>query len=204
MLLSSNPDVERMSEVRVLTKGSVKRDGEAWIAVPNTILVTHDRRRILIDPGNHPKLLDILEVRSIWPEEIDTIFLTHTHLDHIMNLRLFPDASIIDSHWTYKGTRMEPHERIIEGTDIEIIPTPGHSLDHASLIVPTPQGRTAICGDLFWWEESQERRTDYSSLLFLEDPFAVDRDRLLKSRRTILRIADRFIPGHGDEFTITD
>jgi glyoxylase-like metal-dependent hydrolase (beta-lactamase superfamily II) len=193
-----------MPEVRVLYKGSVKKEGDGWIAVPNTILITQGRRKILVDPGNHPKLLDQLEIRSIWPEEIDTIFLTHSHLDHTLNLRLFPDAMIIDSTWIYQGTRMKPHDRKIPGTEIEIVPTPGHSLDHASLIVPTEEGKTAICGDLFWWEENDEQRTDYSSLLFLEDPFAVDRDRLLKSRRTLLRIAERFVPGHGEPFTVTD
>jgi glyoxylase-like metal-dependent hydrolase (beta-lactamase superfamily II) len=193
-----------MPDVKILTKGSVKRVGDGWIAVPNTILITDEKRRILVDPGNHPNLLDILEVRSIWPEEIDTIFLTHSHLDHTLNMKLFPDATIIDSHWIYEGTKMSPHNRTIPGTKIEIISTPGHSQDHASLIVSTSQGKTAICGDLFWWEEDKEQRTDYSSLLFLEDPFAVDRDRLLTSRRTLLRIADQFIPGHGETFTVTD
>jgi glyoxylase-like metal-dependent hydrolase (beta-lactamase superfamily II) len=193
-----------MADVRVLSKGKVKKEGDGWLAVPNTILITEGKRKILVDPGNNPRLLDILEIRSIWPEEIDTIFLTHSHLDHTLNLRSFPDAVIIDSHWIYKGTRMTPHDRTIPGTDIEIVPTPGHSLDHASIIVPTSEGRTAICGDLFWWEEDQEQRTDYSSLLFLEDPFAVDRDALLRSRRTIMRIADKFIPGHGEPFKIDE
>ena len=192
-----------MADVRILNKGRVVKEGDGWNAVPNTILITDGKERILVDPGNHPRLIDIMEVRSIWPEEIRTIFLTHTHLDHILNLKLFPDAVAIDRWWIYDGTRMIPHEKTIPNTEIEIVPTPGHSHDHASLIVPTSNGKTAICGDLFWWEEEQEQKTDYSSLLFRDDVFAVDRDKLLSSRRTILRMADHFIPGHGEPFVIT-
>lgn len=192
-----------MADVRILNKGSVQREGDGWIAVPNTVLIIDGKERILVDPGNHPKLIDIMEIRSIWPEEIKMIFLTHSHLDHTFNLKLFPEAVVIDRWWLYEGTRMLPHKMRIPGTNIEIIPTPGHSHDHASLLVPTPKGKTAICGDLFWWEEDKEQRTDYSSLLFQEDVFAVDRDKLLSSRRSILRTADYFIPGHGEPFKVT-
>lgn len=192
-----------MADVRILNKGSVVKEGQGWMAVPNTILITDGRERILVDPGNDPRLIDVMEYRSIWPEEIKKIFLTHSHLDHTLNLKLFPDAVVFDRWWIYEGVRMVPHQRTIPGTEIEIIPTPGHSHDHASLLVPTSDGRTAICGDLFWWEKDQEQRTDYSSLLFQEDVFAVDRDKLLSSRRSILRMADHFIPGHGEPFVVT-
>ncbi|MGA1820176.1 MAG: MBL fold metallo-hydrolase [Thermoplasmatota archaeon] len=192
-----------MAEARILNEGSASREGDGWSAVPNTILVTEGKCRIIVDPGNHPKLLEIMEVRSVWPEEIGMIFLTHSHIDHSLNIKLFPDATIIDGQWMYRGTSIIPHDGRIPGTDIEIVPTPGHSLDHASLIVRTQSERLALCGDLFWWENDQEQRTDYSSLLFLEDPFAVDRDLLMSSRRTLMRMADRFIPGHGKPFIIS-
>ena len=191
-----------MADLRILNEGSARREGEGWIAVPNTILVVEGRTKIIVDPGNHPKLLDLMEVRSVWPEEIETVFLTHSHIDHSLNIRFFPDATIVDGQYRYRGTGIMPHDGKIQGTDIEIVPTPGHSLDHASLIVPTDQGKTAVCGDLYWWESDTKQRTDYSSLLFLEDPFAVDRDLLMSSRRTIMRMADRFIPGHGSPFEI--
>jgi len=192
-----------MVDVKILSKGSVRRDGEGWIAVPNTVLIKDGKSRLLIDPGNHPNLIDILEIRSIWPEEINKIFLTHSHLDHSINVKLFPDAIVIDRWWLYEGTRLKPHQLKIPGMEIEIVPTPGHSHDHASLLVRTSEGKTAICGDLFWWEVNEEQKTDYSSLLFHEDIFAVDRDKLLSSRRSILRTADHFIPGHGEPFNIT-
>jgi glyoxylase-like metal-dependent hydrolase (beta-lactamase superfamily II) len=203
MLLIDVQDYGSMADVKILNNGIVRREGDGWIAFPNTVLITDGKERILVDPGNHPKLIDIMEYRSIWPEEIKTIFLTHSHLDHILNLKLFPDAVVYDRWWVYEGTKMIPHQKSIPGTKIEIIPTPGHSHDHASLLVSTSKGRTAICGDLFWWEEDQEQKTDYSSLLFQEDIFAIDRDKLLSSRRAILRMADHFIPGHGEPFEVT-
>ncbi|MBN1389192.1 MAG: MBL fold metallo-hydrolase [Candidatus Thermoplasmatota archaeon] len=189
-----------MADIRIIVDGIARREGNGWFAVPNTVLLTDGKHRVLVDPGNHPKLLELLEVRSIWPEEIGTVFLTHSHIDHSLNIKLFPDADIIDGQFIHRGMKMTPHDGIIPGTAIEVIPTPGHTHDHASLIVGTPEGKAAICGDLFWWESSQEQRTDHNSLIFLEDPFAVDIELLMSSRRTMLEIADRFIPGHGQPF----
>lgn len=191
-----------MVEIDILIEGTARRVGKGWNAVPSTILLTEGRCRIIVDPGNHPKLLEVLGARSICPEDIGMVFITHSHLDHSLNARLFPDSPIIDVQFCHEGTMIFPHEGRLPGTDIEIIPTPGHSHDHASLVIGSKDGKTAICGDLFWWESSKEQRTDLSSLLFLEDPFAVDKELLLSSRRTILGSANFFIPGHGKPFTI--
>ncbi|MBN1539950.1 MAG: MBL fold metallo-hydrolase [Candidatus Thermoplasmatota archaeon] len=191
-----------MVDIDILIEGSACRVGKGWNAVPNTILVTEGHRRILVDPGNHPKLLDVLEKRSIRTKDIEIVFLTHSHLDHSLNAGLFHDSLIFDGQFSHEGTMMAPHGGRIPGTDMEIIPTPGHSHDHASLIIRTREGKTAICGDLFWWESGKEQRLDISSLLFLEDPFAVDTDLLISSRRNILGSADLFIPGHGRPFTV--
>lgn len=45
---------------------------------------------ILVDPGaNRKKLLEALEKDGLRPEYIDMVFLTHYHLDHILNIRSF-------------------------------------------------------------------------------------------------------------------
>ncbi|MGA1848938.1 MAG: MBL fold metallo-hydrolase [Thermoplasmatota archaeon] len=193
-----------MTDLRVLVQGLARRDGDSWTAYPSTIFIHDGHRRIIVDPGNHPGLPDILEMNSIWAEDIEYVFLTHSHIDHLMNMGLFPDASIIDVDHVYTGTRMTKHDGKVPGTNIEILATPGHTPDHSSLLLDTEGGKTVVCGDLFWWEEVKERRYDYSSLLFLEDPFCHDRDSLISSRRMVLRMGEEFIPGHGERFRLAN
>ncbi len=192
-----------MSTVRNIIEGWAKKDGDIWDAVPNTVLLDTGKKKVLVDPGNHPKLIEILERKSIWPEEIDTVFITHTHLDHIKNLALFPFAEIIDICNIHKDTSIVPHDGKIPGTDVRIIPTPGHTCDHSSLIAETKEGRVMICGDLFWWEEDREIEMNRENLLNLPDEFASDPIVLLKSRTEALNSGSvLYIPGHGRPFKI--
>jgi glyoxylase-like metal-dependent hydrolase (beta-lactamase superfamily II) len=57
-----------------------------------------------------------------------------------------------------------------------------------------------VAGDVFWWADREEQKTDRESLLFHKDPFAKDEKALLASRRKILELADWIIPGHGKMF----
>ncbi|MBN1539113.1 MAG: MBL fold metallo-hydrolase [Candidatus Thermoplasmatota archaeon] len=191
-----------MIDLRVLFPGIARRDGNDWVAYPATIFIQDDTKRIIVDPGSHPRLQEVLEMNSIWTEEIEYVFMTHTHLDHIMNIGLFPDAELIDGSYIYSGSRISKHDGRIPGTGIEILSTPGHTADHSSLLLKMGNMKIAVCGDLFWWEEGIGRHFDYSSLLFLEDPFCIDRDQLISSRRMVLRAADEYIPGHGEVFRL--
>ena len=192
-----------MVSVKVLNKGWAKKDGEVWEAVPNTTLIEHGRKRIIVDPGCDPRLIDVLEMNSVWPEEIDTIFLTHEHLDHTANAALFKDAEIVDPTYIRKGIKMIPHSGYIPDTGIKIIQTPGHTRDHASLLVDTAEGGVLICGDLFWWTVDMDPIPDHDIMLSLPDEFAENRDILLQSRLKALRSNVKiFIPGHGAPFSL--
>jgi len=83
-----------------------------------------------------------------------------------------------------------------------IMKTPGHSMDHASLVVPTKGKTYVVAGDVFWWAEDEEQLTDRKSLLNKKDPLAVDEKALRKSRENILAVADLIIPGHGRVFEV--
>lgn len=73
--------------------------------------------------------------------------------------------------------------------DIKIIKTPGHSYDGITLFVKTGRGVIAICGDVFWKENSPKN-----------DPYASDKEKLQESRKRVLEMADYIIPGHGKMF----
>lgn len=87
-------------------------------------------------------------------------------------------------------------------TDLKIIQTPGHEKFHASLAVPTQEGVYVIAGDVFWWRDNEEQKTDRDSLMRHQDPFVKDKDALAASREKVLEIADYIIPGHGKVFEV--
>ena len=192
-----------MAEVKVLIEGYAKSTGgEEFRASPTTTLIKDSGKLILVDPGaNKQKLLDALKKAGLKPEEINLIFLTHYHIDHLLNIRLFPNKDILDGGTIYRDDEEIGISGKIPNTNIKIIPTPGHSSEHVSLLVETEKGKVCIAGDLWWWEDGKQK-TDKKSLLNAKDMFAKDKKALLKSRKKILGIADYIIPGHGKMFEV--
>ncbi len=189
------------TKVTVLIEGYARKNGKYYEATCSTILLEDSGKRILVDPGcNEGILIQALRKRGISLKSIDLIFVTHTHLDHILNVRLFPHVDVADGTTIYRGGKEVAYRGILPGTTIHIIPTPGHTADHATPLVRTEQGIIAIAGDLWWWEG--EQKTDQKSLMSLADPLATDRAILLKSRKLILSKADYIIPGHGSIFRV--
>ena len=94
--------------------------------------------------GNADNLSMALKSSSISPDEIDMVFITHWHRDHFGNLEIFKKATKLASKSTvekfyltaFKG--VSDGEEIVEG--VRVIFTPGHTIDHASIIVDTKTG----------------------------------------------------------------
>jgi len=194
-----------VSKVTVLSEGYVREQTDVMFASSTIVLVEDNGIKILVDPGaNRDVLIDALEKEALQPEDIDIIFLTHYHLDHILNLRLFPRKKIVDGTTVYLDDKEEPYEEFIPGTQVKVIKTPGHAPEHASLMVKTGAGNICIAGDVFWWADKEGSQMDKDSLLFHEDKFANDYERLKESRQNILDSADYVIPGHGKTFKISD
>jgi glyoxylase-like metal-dependent hydrolase (beta-lactamase superfamily II) len=194
--------VKLLAEISVLAEGYVARleDGKLR-ASPSAVLIEDAGTRILVDPGaDKGGLLRGLSRKGIHPEDVDLLFVTHTHLDHILNLRLFPEADVCDSSFIYRGDEEIPYGKLIPGTKIEVVPTPGHSPDHASLLAPVGAEMWLVAGDLFWWWDDAVQRTDFESLMELEDESASDPAALRMSRMMALARADVVIPGHGKLF----
>lgn len=185
-----------MNTVDVLIEGYVRELSDTtWEACSTCTLVTTEKtKHIVVDPGSNKKfLLAALTKRNLTVEDIDWVFLTHHHLDHAMNVGLFPNAKIIDVECIYTVDHGEVVGETIPGTDIRIIKTPGHEASHASLIVPTSHGTVVVAGDVFWWTEGEEHVLDVDKT----DAFAIDMTSLKVSRKRVLEIAHEIIPGHG-------
>jgi len=196
--------VKLLAEITVLAEGYViELEGGGLRASPSPVLIEDAGTRILVDPGADRKgLLRGLSRKGLHPEDVDMIFVTHTHLDHILNLRLFPDTDVCDSSSIYRGDEEIPYGKFIPRTGIEVLQTPGHSPDHASLLVMAGAEMWLVAGDLFWWRDDAVQRTDLGSLMELEDESATDTAALRMSRMTALARADVVIPGHGNLFRL--
>ena len=92
-------------------------------------------------------------------------------------------------------------DKNVLGKDIEIIDTPGHVLEHLSLIVNTEDGKVAVAGDVIWWLDDEDQILDINQK---DHSQAVDLDMeaLVESRKKLLKIADYIIPGHGKMFKV--
>lgn len=192
-----------MATVKVLVEGYAHGGKGCYEATCSTVLIEDSGKKILVDPGcNEKLLLKALKKEGLTTKDIDLIFLTHYHIDHIVNIRLFPGIDIYDGDTIYRDDKEFSYKKKIPGTNIEVIPTPGHAHEMATLLVKTNKGIIAIAEDLWWWEDGKQK-TDMKSLLSLKDPFVKNNKDLLKSRKLIIAKADYIIPGHGKMFKIT-
>jgi glyoxylase-like metal-dependent hydrolase (beta-lactamase superfamily II) len=194
-----------VSRVTVLLEGYVREENGVTFASSTCTLIEDSGLKILVDPGaNRDMLLDALEKETLKPEDIDMIFLTHYHPDHSLNLRLFPRKKILDGGTTYYDDKEEFYEENIPGTEITVVKTPGHAIEHCSLMVKTEKGRVCIAGDIFWWKDGEEQKLDHDSVIFHEDKYATDFEQLKESRKNLLDSSDYIIPGHGKTFKTSD
>ena len=194
-----------MNQIKVLVEGYCKEFGDSgYQASSSSTLILADNHKIICDPGINWELLKSgLDKEKIEPKDIDWVFLTHTHIDHCFNMARFPKAKLIDWELIYEKDTERPHGGEIFGLNIQIVATPGHTFEHASLLVPTQKGIYVVAGDVFWWIDDEEQKTDRKSLLEKKDPMAgVDPYALLDSRKLLLKQAQFIIPGHGKVFKI--
>lgn len=192
-----------MAEVKVLIEGYAREENGVWFASPATVLIKDSGLNILVDPGSNKKLLlESLEKEGLKPEDIDIVFLTHYHLDHILNIRLFPDKDIYDGDTINSDDKIVEYSGNIPNTNVQVIQTPGHAHEHCSLLVETEKGKIVIAGDVFWWNDDDEQKIDNESLMKHEDPYVKDKGALAESRKKLLEIADYIIPGHGEMFKV--
>ncbi|MEN6329754.1 MAG: MBL fold metallo-hydrolase [Methanobacteriaceae archaeon] len=196
----------------------------------STVTYIESDCKILVDTGfdyeiddstrnrqrNQEDLTHDLERFHIKPEDIDLVFITHGHQDHYGNLELFPNAEVLSSiHLANKGPLeskgVKDGASLAEG--IQVIYTPGHSFDHASLLLQTEKMRynvniegkgrimgvgeikVAVAGDAVVSSGyfGAKKAWDYNEDFISQKMAAESLDKLIKH-------ADYIIPGHGSMF----
>lgn len=141
-------------------------------------------------PGIWDDILSELSIRDLAPEDVTHIFISHHHPDHITQLGLFPNATLVDFWATYKNDIWSDHPDNYEiAQGITVVRTPGHTDEDASLLVNTAEGMYALTH--LWWTPGYEPA---------EDPLAEDTHGIEHSRKVISAKADWIVPGHGKLF----
>jgi glyoxylase-like metal-dependent hydrolase (beta-lactamase superfamily II) len=196
----------------------------------STVTYLESDARILVDTGfefesdmsaentraNRKRLSSALKDAGLSPRDIDILFLTHWHADHTMNRGLFPGCEIvmlrdaIERH-ELDFTALGPGARIAEG--VEVLSTPGHTVDHASLRVSTEplrySLRTQSGGRILGIGEVEvvvagdavvSPSCYLAGKVWDHNHDFYSREVGLASMRTIWEIADYIIPGHGGIF----
>lgn len=182
-----------MAEVKVLVKGYTSADSEGRAC--STVSLIRDKNIIMVcDPGtvkNQEVIKQALAKENLRIEDVNFVFITHSHIDHYRNIGMFPKAKTLEYFgiWDEDKDGIDWEEQFTE--NIRIIKTPGHNYDGLTLLVKTKQGVIAVCGDVFWKENFPD-----------EDPYASDSKKLKESRKFVLKEADFIVPGHGDIFKV--
>jgi len=120
-----------------------------------------------------------LAQHGLKPEDIDIVVNTHLHFDHCGNNALFPNVKFVvqaeEFRYAFAPDRFQQAAYIRELFDVKIdyelvngkhqitddvfvVPTPGHSVGHQSVVVNADDKNYVYCGDAAPTKENLERR----------------------------------------------
>jgi len=148
-----------------------------------------------------------LRMHGLKPEDVDIVINTHLHFDHCGNNRLFRNAKFYvqakEIRYAYSPDRFMQNAYIRDFFDVDveyvllkgrykltddvwIVPTPGHSPGHQSVVVRVGETNYVYCGDAATLPECIERR-NIPGVLYRADQAlnSIDRLRNIKNARYI-------------------
>ncbi|MDY0292969.1 MAG: MBL fold metallo-hydrolase [Candidatus Methanomethylophilaceae archaeon] len=189
-----------MINLDVLVIGSLGRDADGGISFAHSTstLIRAPGRSIVVDTSTRemrPAMKTSFRQIGVFPEDVDTVVLTHCHYDHTENLDMFPNARVLlraeEAGAVPGAVPVEEDAEIAEG--IRLIHTPGHTPGSMSVFVDADV-RYALAGDALPLRENFEKMVPPRTSL--------DPDLAMKSIKRITKYADVVVPGHGPPFSI--
>ncbi|XP_060710620.1 metallo-beta-lactamase domain-containing protein 1 [Hemiscyllium ocellatum] len=188
--------------VFVLKEGYAYTDGDGNTRADGTITLLKGCQVVLVDTGNpwdRDHLLQSLGTHGLEPEDVSLVVCTHGHSDHVGNLNLFPEATIVVSHDVCRRGDVYLSQGLGSGLPyrvddwVEVFPTPGHCAGDVSVLVRgTREGAVVVAGDLF------EREGDDGAWQLLSEAPALQAEH----RGRVLEMANVIVPGHGPPFRV--
>ncbi|HVA22153.1 MAG TPA: MBL fold metallo-hydrolase [Candidatus Micrarchaeia archaeon] len=184
-----------MARLDLLAIGYARDESDDVSRVGSTIvLVRAGAAVVVVDPGmtaDRAALLASLAAQGCSAADVTDVVCSHQHLDHTMNVALFPAARVHDHAAEYQGDRWlaRPAEGLVLAPGVTLLATPGHTAEDLTTLVETADGPVA-CTHL-WWSAAGPA----------DDPYAPDRAQLRRQRERVLALTARIVPGHGAPFT---
>ena len=207
----------------ILVPGNSLEWGGGFLGFANLTLVTTSEGTLLFDTGhyiNRGALVAALAARDMVPADVDKVFLSHIHFDHADNVDLFTRAVIYlgRADWEYVrnpatddlfvpwGIHAQLAKNKLElldhdtdlGGSLTAVKLPGHTpgsmgvrFEHAA------NGTVVIAGDAI--KNLNEVINGRQSNVEHRFPVAASMADDEASIATVVRTADRIIPGHFPE-----
>jgi glyoxylase-like metal-dependent hydrolase (beta-lactamase superfamily II) len=171
-------------------------------AICTCTVVTGENFHLLVDPSikDAAQMATELDRRTgLSIDEIDTVFITHQHDDHLFGLKHFSKAK-----W-YAGTdvasalnksgkfekQIEPAGKTLLGA-IDVIPMPGHTPDSTGLRFDFNGYSIVLSGDAVATKDYWDGGQMYYNVMDMEES--------KKTLAMIRSIADIIVPGHDNYF----
>lgn len=200
------------------------------IGCGSTVTYIESDARILVDTGfdfentltddnvkqNKKRLTHALKAHGLKPSDIDILFITHWHLDHFGNVKMFKDSTIMTSEAAVSRVKIDvtgarDGEQIADG--VKVVHTPGHTADHASLVFKTDRlrqsiqtssgGRIVGIGEVTVAAAGDAVLTPAfyaTDTIWTQNKDFTSKDAAAASVNKLVDEADYIIPGHGDLF----
>jgi N-acyl homoserine lactone hydrolase len=173
--------------VRPIRYGDVLVEGERWPGFLHVI--EHPDGRVLVDTGlidSTPELDEEWSPRfdpDLIPQDVVCVVNTHLHFDHCGGNRLFVGTPIYVQRIEREAARAEdytiPEWVEFEGATyvelqgehevlpgLRVVPTPGHTTGHQSVLVETDDGLVVVAGDVaYTWSEFDDSANDAATTL---------------------------------------
>jgi N-acyl homoserine lactone hydrolase len=207
-----------MMKLDLLIPGLAAKTDHFLFGICSMVLLRDGKHTILFDSGAYRvrgALLAALRARGLGPEQIDTVFMSHLHWDHVENLDLFRHADILVPRSEYEYTTdigpsdwgTPPFVReimhglrlvLLDDREEELFPgvrnllAPGHSIGLQALVADTEQGKAVIASDALW--SARDAVRGKPDLAF------VDKDKGAASLKKIMAAGTVFYPGHDRPF----
>jgi N-acyl homoserine lactone hydrolase len=212
-----------LERFKILLPGIPARSNRGWLGYCTVVLFRLHDSWALFDTGHYSdrnELLAALNAVNLKPRDIQYVFLSHLHFDHILNLSLFSDATAIVSKaelnhaekvvaaviedpaipevWPalFEGREIQT----IEGTtviddDLEVAVLPGHTPGGLVLYCRKPAA-AAVCGDVI--------KNGWGLLTgTVTQSATIDSEQQASIQKIIAR-AEVIIPGHDRPFVIRE
>lgn len=216
---SKSGNLEKLGKLKILLPGIPSRSSRGWFGYCSVILFPLANRWALFDTGHYSDralLLNTLKAHRIGVDEIGTVVLSHLHFDHMLNMSLFKNATLIvskaelDYAQRVSGGKIDDPSipdfwpelfkdkdiRLVDDAlqledGVELVNLPGHTPGCLAMFY-REVFTVAACGDVIkngWEALTGEAGSPGSEV-----------DRLRENVRFIADRADVIIPGHDRPF----